>query len=91
MLQLHQRLEENVTLTKGLCNIPHALVHLLTMDDKPAWVSQYVIAASLSKAVDDQIDTRAKEGTIELAPLGCCWNSPLMLTKTQKNSSAYWI
>ena len=72
MLQLHQRLEENVTLTKGPCNIPHTLVHLLTMDDKPAWVSQYVIAASLSKAVDDQIDTRAKEGTIELASLGCC-------------------
>ena len=74
-------LDNNRLNSSGFCNIPNALVHLSTTDESPVWISQYPISKTNHSVIDAQVNDWLKEGVIEPAPTGCCWNSSLIVIK----------
>ena len=74
---------ENFAIPNGsFCNIPESRVQLLLTDNKkPMYVRQYLIARSLQPILDDQIKQWKENKIIELAPVNCTWNSPLIVVK----------
>jgi len=74
-------LEDNQALPASIsCQLPGAELSIDT-DSKPVQIRQYPIAEGYRTAVDAQVKTWLDNGVIELAPVGCKWNSPLLATR----------
>lgn len=81
-------LTHNQTNTPGFCNLPNSRVALPAKDDTPSWIGQYPIAHALSETVTKQIDDWLQEGIIKPAPVGCQWNSSLIVIKKQLSNGS---
>ena len=82
-------LEDNQNLpVDSRCRIEDSELSIETGDAEPIWIRQYPIAEGYRYAVDAQVQTWSKVGTIVPAPLNCKWNLPLLaVRKPSKDGS----
>ena len=72
-------LDENSLTASSFCSHPHALVALPTSSSSPCYVKQYRIPFNLRPVVAETVESWLEKGIIVEAPVGCSWNSPLLV------------
>ena len=73
VLQRNAALAINSTTT-----LVDAILPINTGDADPMWMRQYPILQVLMRKVRRQVELWIKNGWVVAAPIGCCWNSPLL-------------
>jgi hypothetical protein len=72
-------LQENSLTASSFCSHPQALVSLPTGSSPPCYVKQYRIPFELRQVVAETVESWLQKGIIVEAPVGCSWNSPLLV------------
>ena len=72
-------LDENSRTADLFCSHPHALVSLPSGSSPASYVKQYRIPFHLRPVVAETVQSWLQKGIIVEAPVGCSWNSPLLV------------
>ena len=72
-------LDLNSKTAQSFCSHPHSLVSLPTGTATPCYVKQYRIPYNLRGVVAETVQTWKEKGIVVEAPVGCSWNSPLLV------------
>ena len=79
--QLYECLRENRATSNYFCSHLEAVVHLDTGDAKPSFIRQYKVPQVLTAHVDEWLEKMLASGVVGPAPVGCQWNSPIVVVK----------
>jgi hypothetical protein len=62
------------------CTLDYSIVELPMTDETPIFTPQYKLQQQHQVVVDSKVQEWVTNGVIKEAPLGCKWNSPLIVT-----------